>query len=498
MKRFLILLLWVVGVGTAQAETLVIGKRHAPLSWDPIDSYNLFWGAIASNMFDGLVLRTETFELVPGLAEKWQMSDDGLHFRFELRRNVLFHNGERFDAEAVKFTFDRLLAEDNGLQRALYDSIKQIKIIDDYTVDFVLKRYDPSFLTKLSGYGGMIVPPDYIKKYGERHFDIYPVGTGPFKFVESKEDDFLLLKANPDYFAGVAKTDSLLFRFIADEEQRVQAFLAGELDILHDVPFAAILRIQNANGMDIVAVPGFNVQTLQFNLDKKIMQDIRVRQALNMAIDKQALINILLKGHGRTVAGLQTEIMFGYAPTLAVYPYDVAQAKKLLQQAGVKAGETININYRVSNHNIYEMARAVGVFLKALDLNVKLVPVIEQLHLRNGFVPTEQSDEIFQFGWNGWTMDYGDSAYLLYHSSQSWNPQIHSAKLDTLLDRQRNLKDKTERERLLQEIAAFLHQQAYYIPLFNEDSIYAVSDNVKNFIPAPDRRMRYFETEIRR
>ncbi|MGR6980496.1 ABC transporter substrate-binding protein [Testudinibacter sp. P27/CKL/0425] len=495
MKKFLMLLLLLSSV--AHADTLTIGKRIAPSSWDPIDSYNLFWGAIASNLFDGLVLRTETFELKPGLATSWQPLDNGRRFRFQLRQNVRFHNGEPFNAHAVQFTFERLLDpknQQNTLQRALYDSIERVEVIDDYAVDLVLKRYDPSLLVKLSGYGGMIVPPEYIKKHGETHFDRNPVGTGPFKFVKQQADS-LQLDAYPDYFAGRAKLDSLVFRFIDDDEQRVREFLEGRLDVLHDLPFAAVPRIKKAAGKDLVSVPGLTVQTLQFNLDKKIVQDVRVRQALNMAIDKQVLINMLLNGYGRRVAGLQTEMTFGYDPQLMIYTYNPEKAKALLQQAGVQAGEKISINYRANNHNMYEIARAIGVFFKALDLTPEIKP-IDGKNLRDGFLSYDKINELFQFGWNGWTMDFGDTAYLLFHSGQSWNPQIDVAPLDAMLEKQRILDDPQPRQHLLQQIARFIHEQAYYIPLFNEDSIYAISDSVSNFVPAPDRRMRYLNTEI--
>ncbi|MGR3807142.1 ABC transporter substrate-binding protein [Pasteurella testudinis] len=498
MKKFLIFLLLFSGL--VQAETLFIGKRHAPLSWDPIDSYTMFWGAVASNLYDGLVLRTETFELKPGLAQSWQILDDGLRFRFQLRQDVRFHNGEHFDAESVKFSFERLLRNEgnSALQLALYDSIKQVNVIDPYTIDFVLHRHDPSFLTKLAGYGGMIVPPNYIKTHGESHFDKNPVGTGPFKFVTSKDNDILHLRANPDYFAGQAKVEHLVFRFIADEKVRVREFLEGRLDVLQDLPFSDVPRVKNVKGVDVVAVKGLTVQTLQFNLIEPLMQDVRVRQALNLAVDKQALINMLLNGYGRPVAGLQTEMTFGYDPDLKIYPYDPAKAKALLQQAGVKAGEKLVINYRSSNYSLYEMARAVAVFFKDLDFKVELKPITQETYLRSSLMPANKNDEIFQFGWNGWTLDFGDSAYLLFHSGQAWNPLIHSPELDALLDQQRGLRDSQQRLNILREIADLAHQQAYYLPLFAEDAIYGVSDKVKNFIPAADGRMRYLTTEIQR
>ena len=148
------------------AGTLNVAINQDPGSWDPIDTFVTFWGSVGSNLYDGLTMRGADLKLQPGLATKWEYLDDNKRLRFTLRQGVKFHNGEPFNAEAVKFTFDRLLGAEGakGPQKSNYDSIGEVKVVDENTVDFILKQPDPVLLTKLAGYGAMIVPPKYIQE----------------------------------------------------------------------------------------------------------------------------------------------------------------------------------------------------------------------------------------------------------------------------------------------------------------------------------------------
>ena len=174
-----------VGLPAFADGTLTVAQRQAPQNWDPVDTFLLAWGGIASNIFDGLVRRDENLELQPGLATGWETLDDGMRYRFTLRACMTFHNGEPFDTEAVTYTFDRLLGEQGaqGPQQSNYTTIDRVEVVDDTTVDIHMAQLDPVILTKLSGYGAMIEPHDYIEENGEDHFDLNPVGAGPFQFV---------------------------------------------------------------------------------------------------------------------------------------------------------------------------------------------------------------------------------------------------------------------------------------------------------------------------
>ena len=472
--------------------TLTVAQRQDPQNWDPVDTFLLAWGGIASNVYDGLVRRDENLELQPGLAESWEVLDDGMRYRFTLRQGVTFHNGEPFDAEAVKYTFDRLLGEQgaSGPQQSNYTTIDSVEIVDETTVDLIMAQPDPVILTKLSGYGAMIVPPDYIEEMGEDHFDMNPVGTGPFQFVSYDQGSRLTLEAFPDYFDGAPELDGLVFRFIREDSTRLAELQSGSVDVLNNLAYSAIPTVEGDSSLEIVSVPGPTIYSLALKTaEPAATADVRVRKALNMAVDKQALIDAFLGGRGTPISQLQGEMSFGHAPDLEGYPYDPEQARALLDEAGVEQGAEMTIDYRAGNSTFNEVMQAMTGFFQQIGVNASLNPVEDGVFL-NEIVPQGRTNEMFQFSWGGWTFDFDNTAYLSYHDGEKWNPYGTSEEMNRLLDEQREVSDPEEREAILQDVARLAHEEVYHIPLYVEDQIFAISDRVEGFVPAPDVRLR--------
>jgi len=498
LKKLALATLLVVSSSAVWAESsLTVAQRQDPNSWDPIDTFLVAWSSAGGSLFDGLVLRDENLKLQPGLASSWEILEDGLRMRFKLREGVKFHNGEDFNADAVKFTFDRLLGEEGakGPQRSNYVSIKSVEVVDEHTVDFVMNAADPVMLTKLAGYGAMIVPPKYITEKGDDHFNMNPVGTGPFKFKSYTQGDKLELVINPDYFGGKPKLDTLTYRFIREDATRLAELQAGRVDVVHDIAFSAIPTVKENDSIEIVSVAGPSIMSYQFNTKEGITKDLKVRQAINMAVDKQVLIDAFLGGYGTPIDSLQGKLSFGYDPDLKGYPFDPEKAKQLLKEAGVKPGTEITIDYRANNAAVGEISQAMTSFLQNVGLNAKLKPIESSVFL-NDIVPKGKTDELFQFTWGGWTFDFDNTAYLIYHDGERWNPYGTSEEMNKLLEAQRSIVDQDERLKILRQVGQLAHDNAYHLPLYNEDTIYAVSKKVKDFVPAPDRRMRYLTTSV--
>ncbi len=479
------------------AQTLTVAQQQDPQNLDPIDTFLLAWGSIGSNIFDGLLHRTEQLELKPGLATEWEFLDDHSRIRFTLREGVTFHNGEPFNAEAVKYTFDRLLGEEGekGPQRSNYTSIDRIEIVDDHTVDFVMKAVDPVMLTKLAGYGAMIVPPKYIEEVGEEAFDKKPVGTGPFKVVEYTPAVDVKLEKFDDYWGDPAKVDNLVIRFIPEPATRMAELLSGGVDISMNVPTSAVDTIKANPNVDLVSVPGPTVNFLRIKVVDAVTADARVRQAINMAIDRETIIDALLKGYGSSIASIQGAKSFGYDENLEGYAYDPEGAKALLAEAGFKPGTEIIMDIRNNDDTFREVAQAIASYLGAIGIDVKI-----KTHETNVFfseiVPQGKTGELFQFGWGGWTFDFDNTAYLLYHSGERWAPYFADDTLDAMLEKQRMTYDPRIREKTLQEVAAYAHEHALDVPLFNFETLYGVNKRVHGFVPAPDDRARYSSVSI--
>lgn len=483
--------------GAQAAGTMTVAVAIDPGSWDPIDTFLVDWSSAANNMYDGLTARGADMKLKPGLATSWEMLDNNSRIRFKLRENVKFHNGEPFNAAAVKFTFDRLLGEEGrkGPQQSNYNTIDRVEVVDDNTVDFIMKQPDPVLLTKLAGYGAMIVPPKYIQEKGEDYFNTHPVGTGPFKFVEYSPKVSLTLEAFPEHWGGAPKLDKVVTRFISEANTQVAELQAGRIDVATLIPFGLAPTVEKSQNLQLISITGPTVVSLRLNTKNGITKDENVRKALIMGIDRDAIIKAVLLGHGKPIASFQSELSFGNDPAMKPLPFDLAKAKQMLQQAKVPAGAPVKIDFRGNDATFREVAQAAAGFLQALGLKPSLQPY-EPPVLLNDIIPNGKTGEAWHQAWGGWTFDYDNTAYLMYHSGEKWNPYDNDPKLNEMLEKQRTIYDVKEREKLLQEIARYVADRALEIPLYNQNTIYGVNKRVKSFDAPSDRRFRFTETTV--
>lgn len=490
----------IAGPASAQPTgTLNIASPQDPGSWDPIDTFLVNWSAVANNVFDGLVARTPDLEIVPALATEWEISEDGLTYRFTLREGVTFHNGEAFDAEAVKFSFDRLLGEEGavGPQQSNYNVIEHVEIIDPTTVELHLSRPDPVLLTKLSGYGAMIVPPQYIAENGDDVFNNEPVGTGPFRMTAYEPREQVRLEAFEDFWGDAPQLENVVFRFISEPSTAIAELQSGRIDIVipPSVPIASLAIIDQAPNLEVISVPGPTVYSLRFKTDEGLTADPLVRRAIVMAVDRDTIIEAILGGQAAPIASFQSAQTFGNDPALEAIPFDPEGAQALLEEAGIEAGATVQIDVRGNDATFNEVAQAVAAYLSVVGITVQIQPY-ETNVLLNDIIPQGRTGEMWQQSWGAWTFDYDNTAYLMYHTGENWNPYGSDSELDALLESQRGMTDTAEREAVLHEIARYVADQTLEMPLYNLNQIYAVNTRVENFIAPPDSRLRLTEVSV--
>ncbi len=479
------------------AGTLTIAQAQDPNTWDPISTFLIAWGAVASNMFDGLVLRDEQLTLKPGLATSWEVLDEGMRLRFKLRQGVTFHNGEPFDAEAVRFTMTRLLGPEGakGPQQSNYTSIGSVEVLDPYTVDIVLKRPDPVMISKLAGYGAMIVPPKYTAEKGSAEFGQHPVGTGPFKVTGYENKVSLTLEPSAGHWDGKPKLDKVVYRFIVEPNTQVAELQAGRVDVASNVPIALIPAITASPSLHLLSTTGPTVTVLRFNTANGPTRDERVRRAMVMAVDREAIVKQILQGHAKAVTSFQSTLSFGFDPAQKPVPFDPAGAKKLLAEAKLPPGTVVSLDFRSNDTTFREVAQAIAGYLTAAGLKAQVRP-FEMNLFTNDIIPNGKTGEMFQMGWGGWTFDYDNTAYLMYHSGEHWNPYDKDAGLDAMLEGQRRIADRGEREKALQKIANFVADHALELPLYNVDTYYGVNRRVKGLVVPPDNRFRLIGTSV--
>ncbi|SPJ24105.1 Heme-binding protein A [Palleronia abyssalis] len=287
-----------------------------------------------------------------------------------------------------------------------------------------------------------------------------------------------------------------MFRFIREDSTRLAELQSGSVDIVNNLAYSAIPTVEGDPNLEIMSVPGPTIYSLALKTaEPAATADVRVRRALNMAVDKQALIDAFLGGRGLPISQLQGDQSFGYAPDLTGYDYDPEQARALLDEAGVPEGAKMTIDYRAGNSTFNEVAQALTGFFGQVGLNVGLNPIGDGVFL-NEIVPEGRTNEMFQFSWGGWTFDLDNTAYLSYHNGEKRNPYGTSDEMNALLEEQRETSEVEEREAILRDVTRLAHEEAYHIPLYVEDQIYAVSNRVENFVPAPDIRLRLVDVAV--
>lgn len=476
---------------------LVIGVPGDPQNWDPIATFLLDWSTIATSVFEGLVDRNLDLEIGPGLAEEWEYLDDTT-IQFKLREGVEFHNGEPFNADAVKFTFDRLLGEEGakGPQQSNYTSIDYVEVVDDYTVNMYLKEKDPVILTKLAGYGAVIVPPEYIEEHGAEHFSMNPVGTGPFKMTRYEKDVETVLEKNENYWKeGLPKLDKVTFRIIPEASTRLAELQTGAIDVMKRVEVSQVSSVADHDSIELLEVVTPTVYSFRFDTAKEPLDDVRVRQAINYAIDKEAIIEDILSGYGEQISSFQSSLSFGYNDELEPYPYDVEKAKELIAEAGAEGSE-LEIYVPGNDGTFKEIAQVTVHYLEEIGLKAT-IETADSNTLTSELIPNGEAGHMYREGWGGWTLDFDNTAYLMYHEGEMWNPSFYDERVEELLAAQRATVDQDEREEIFMELTELLHELATRVNLYAVVDLYAQNDRVENFQPPHDDRMRLEEVDVK-
>lgn len=367
-------LAWVCGLASwALGRDLVIGQGTDVSHLDPHYSTSASDVNVYFNLYDNLVMRDENLNLAPGLAASWKLVDDKT-WQFKLREGVVFHNGDPFTAEDVKFSLERAIAENPRTSvYAALNTIERVDILDQSTVNLVTKQPDPLLPTRLSYYGGMILPRQYFEKVGMEGFRKEPVGTGPIQFVEWKKNEHLIFAANPRYWRPPIPYARVIYKPYPETASRIAALLAGEVDFITAVPPDQVEVIQKSGTAKVEGAlyAGFFNYTINVKippLDNKL-----IRQAMHYAIDRQAIVKKLWRGRGVVPNDAYPNVdRIGYDKSKPPFEYDSKKARGLLAKAGYK-GQEIKIESAVGYlANDKQLTETVAAMLQDVGINAKV------------------------------------------------------------------------------------------------------------------------------
>lgn len=510
------------GEAPEEKEELVVGISGRMMSFDPADHRNRFTETVIRNMFDGLVTRTIKNEVVLELAESATLIDPTT-WEFVLKKGVTFHNGEPLTAEDVKFTFDRIINE-GGIEypephtsqrKGLTGPLTSVELIDDYTIRFHLSDPWPPALQMIVHQ--QIVPKDYLEEVGTKGFIEHPVGSGPFKFIEGKLDEMIVMERFEDYYGGAddlspvgpAFLDRVIFQVIPEDSTRVAALQAGEVDIIQGVQPHMIPILEADPNISVKTCAGTRPFWIEMNPNKPPFNDVQVRQALNYAVNVDLLIEKVLGGRGIALPGALSPFNNFADATLKPYGYNPDKAKALLAEAGWTDTDGDGILDKDGQPFAFvidaqagkkERAEAVMGQLREVGINASVrvwdYAVLKPL-LLNG-------DRMAYVG------DWGDSAFdPVGHFEAKWHTHIKGSpygrgnfssysnpRVDELIEMGEVTADVARRHKIYDEAQRIIYEEAPAIFLFLPEEVEACSVRVQNWEPSPDSRINLHDVRL--
>ena len=511
MRRLLTTAVFVMALPLAtvvEAKDITIGLTSDPTVLDPQAGEELSSNIMFYHIYDPLVRRDANMVFAPGLAESWSLKDEKT-WVFKLRPGVKFQNGAVLKASDVVFSIDRLKG---SVMSNLSANIASAKAVDDLTVEITTPGPYAALPNDLAGI--LILNEEYVKSVGDAELGLKPMGTGPYMLKEWVKEDHLTLEAFPDYYAGKAKIDTVVFRPITNPATRTAALLTGELDVVQDLAVRDVERVKSEPGITVLTRPSLlnillamdvRAKSPTIELDTNPMADRRVREAIARAIDVTTIDKVIMNGLATPSAQFVPESHVGHldgADFRSMYPFDIARAKELMAEAGYADGFTMTLDATNNRYvNDAQIAQALTSMLSqiGIDLELNMMPKSNFWgHIR---VPSDNSSFIM----SGWDVPSGDAGTMygaLYYSRDKKpgygevnRTSYSNPDLDALLDKADSTASMEERDGYLQDATKLLLADIPMIPVHYEQDVYASHDNV-TFTPRTDKFIWAYEMDV--
>jgi len=476
--------------------TLVRALTTFPNSLDVPQAAERQASSTAWQLYDSLVWLNDEGDIEPALAESWEISDDGREYTFHLRQGVTFHNGEPFNADSVVLTWER--GKDAGFEYSNYlQDADSVTKVDDYTVKITTPEPNALFFTTLHDIWAMI-PPEYFAEVGQEGFDEHPIGTGPYKFVEWVKGDHITFEANLDYWRGAPKIQTVIFRPIPESATRVAAIQTGEVDIVTRLSAEEAQSLMGAPNVTIIKYPVTRIYYIAFNnMTTGVGQpteDPLVRQAMNYAVDVDAIVDAIFDGFAKPATGYVATGELGYGAVEA-YGYDPDKAKDLLAQAGYADGFAMDMACPAGAYSHFEeVCEAIVGYLGDVGIDVNL-----ELMESGQYWDLEAAKELPPLFGDSWSAQAGE-AYRRLTGALMGNDAAYSSWEDPeiidMLNQIKSTVDRQARTKLYEDLQVYMKENPPFIYLYEPVAFEAINTRVQDYTPRSSETYYLYKTFV--
>ena len=495
LRSTLVALALALIIGVASAQTARVAQALAHTSLAPGQATGLADTSVMRAMFEGLVGFDLNFNLVPELATEWSVSDDATTLTFQLRDGVTFHDGTALDAAAVVAYLDWMMDTDNPLGargRSTLSGLRQWVASGPMEVTLTLDAPNGAFIFNLALANAYIASPNALEGDVPRN----PIGTGPFRFAEWRDGEYVLVERYDGYWGEGANVDAIRFLVVNNAATRVAMLEAGELDWAEEIPPALVDSVANNPALEVQVTRSTFARTFQMTTQRAPVDDVRVRQALNYAVDKEQLALVVFRGYATVMTSAMPAPVFGHVD-VGPYPYDPERARALLAEAGFgPGGETLSFNVLTFTGTEYETAGTVLQQMFAdVGVQMTLNPTERGALVEQIFQPLETTT--FQTGLVGAASATGDAARTLGISfaRASWPPAANNWSFyendtfEALLAAGVATGDPAERQAIYAEALQILHDDAPWVFLYSPDNLTGLRAGVTGIAYYPNKQI---------
>ena len=482
-----LVLLLPLAAAAAPAGKVVIAQGVDPTTLDMMNQQEQPASNVGAQMFESLLERDQNLKLVPALAAEMPKLVTPTTWEFKLRKGVKFHNGEAFNAEAVKFSIERLINPANKLRgSSSFAPIARVEIVDPYTVKIHTKKPWPVFLSHIALRQAAMYPPKEHAGKDTAAVSRNPIGTGPYKFVRWAKDEEVVMEAFPGYWGGPAKVKTVVFKPIPDDAVRVAALQNGEIDVAVNIPPHLANIIEKHPKIFLSTAPSIRtiqlmIYTHQMDKDHKPTgpyngptADKRVRQAIAHAVDADEIIKSVLDGKAVRVATMLPSLHFGYDPSLKPIKQDLARTKKLLADAGFPNGIEITLHGPQGRYvRDKEVAEAVTGQLNKAGIKTTL-RTHEFVSYLNNMVYVHKAGPVWLIGWGHPTME-AEAIYVPLFKSPDIFVNWHNEDFNGMVEAAQSEMDSTKRLALYHRINKFWIEETPAVPLYQQIDLYGAN-----------------------